>query len=57
MLKRMMESLCKYCEELVSDQSAMARLRGFSADLFIGDVVTPCSWAVSDLLRCAEGLR
>ena len=49
----MFQKLVGFCRALVNDPDAMAALRGFQGDLFIGDVVTPCSWALSDLLRCA----
>ena len=50
----MFEKLNSFCTALVEDPGAMAALRGFQADLFVGDVVTPCSWVVFDLLRCVE---
>lgn len=54
MLRVMHQKLDSFCRALVEEPGAMAALRGFRGDLFIGDVVTPCSWIISDLLRCAE---
>ena len=51
MLPRIVELIVSGCKALVEDQAAMTRLRGFTANLLVGDVVTPCTSAISDLLR------
>lgn len=51
--KRTLQQLVGFCRALVEEPGAMAALRAFDGDLFIGDVATPCSWALSDLLQYA----
>ena len=51
MLPGFIESVVSGCKTLVEDQGTMASMQGFGADLLLGDVLTPCTWALSDLLR------
>lgn len=48
----MYEALMAACGAVAGDQAALDSLYDFGADLFIGDVSTPCSWLLSDMLRC-----
>lgn len=38
------------CARIFNNQTAVDALYDFNADIFVGDTVTLCSWAMSDIL-------
>jgi hypothetical protein len=53
MVRMTADFLFTSCANIFGNQTAVDALYDFEADVFVGDIITACSWIMSDILGCA----